>query len=41
MVLGEDIEARKLTLTDIVRELADMVAARAAAKKNFGVVRAV
>lgn len=38
VVLGEDIEARKLTLTDIVRELADVVTARAQAGKNFGVV---
>ena len=38
VVLGEDIEARKLTISDIVRELADAVCARAAAGKNFGIV---
>ncbi len=38
VMLGEDIEARKLTLTDIVREVADVVAARAAVGKNFGIV---
>jgi pyrophosphate--fructose-6-phosphate 1-phosphotransferase len=37
-VLGEDIEARKLTLSDIVREVADAVTARAAAGKNYGIV---
>jgi diphosphate-dependent phosphofructokinase len=35
---AEDIERRKLTLTDVVREVADLVAQRAAAGKNFGVV---
>lgn len=40
VVLGEDIEARKQTLTDVVRELADAVCARAAGRngKNYGVV---
>ena len=37
-LLAEDIERRKLTLFDVIREVADVVAARAAAGKNFGVV---
>lgn len=38
VLLAEEIEARKLTLTDVVNELADLVAARSAAGKNFGLV---
>lgn len=38
VVLGEDIEARKLTLIDMVREVADAVTERAAAGKNYGIV---
>ena len=38
VLLGEDLEARRLTLTDIVHHCADVIAARAAAGKNFGVV---
>ena len=38
VVLGEDIEARKMTLIDLVRETADAVCARAAQGKNFGIV---
>jgi 6-phosphofructokinase len=38
VLLGEEIEANKMTLIDIVRYIADVVAARAAQDKNFGVV---
>jgi diphosphate-dependent phosphofructokinase len=38
VVLGEDIEARKLTLIDIVREVADAVCERATNNKNYGIV---
>ena len=38
VVLSEDIEQRKMTLNDIVRDLADTVTRRAAAGKNFGMV---
>ena len=38
VVLGEDSEARKLSLVDLVAELADGVVARAKLGKNFGIV---
>ena len=38
VVLGEDIEARKATLIDIVREIADAVCERAINGKNYGIV---
>lgn len=38
VVLGEDIEARKATLIDIVREIADAVCERAVHGKNYGIV---
>jgi diphosphate--fructose-6-phosphate 1-phosphotransferase len=38
VILAEDIERRKLSLRDVISEIADAVAARAAAGKNFGVV---
>jgi len=38
VILAEDIERRKLSLRDVICEVADAVAARAAAGKNFGVV---
>lgn len=37
VLTSEIIEERKLTLADVIRELADTVAARAATGKNFGV----
>lgn len=37
VVIGEDVAARGLTLTALVSELTDVVVARAAAGKNFGV----
>lgn len=38
VVLGQDIEAQKLTLNDLIREIADVVAARAEQGKNYGVI---
>lgn len=38
LLLGEDLEARRQTLRDVVRELADRISARAAAGKQFGVI---
>lgn len=37
-LIGEELEARRMTLADIVGEIADAVAERAAAGKHFGVV---
>eukprot|EP00769_Ergobibamus_cyprinoides_P001105 gnl/Ergobibamus_cyprinoides/210.p1 GENE.gnl/Ergobibamus_cyprinoides/210~~gnl/Ergobibamus_cyprinoides/210.p1 ORF type:complete len:298 (+),score=146.74 gnl/Ergobibamus_cyprinoides/210:428-1321(+) len=37
-LIGEEVEAKNMTLQQIVAELADVVCARAAVGKNFGVV---
>eukprot|EP00962_Isochrysis_galbana_P004631 scaffold1261_cov74-Isochrysis_galbana.AAC.4 len=37
-LIGEELEARRMTLAEIVAEIADMVAERAAAGKHYGVV---
>jgi pyrophosphate--fructose-6-phosphate 1-phosphotransferase len=37
-LIGEELEARRMTLAEIVDEIADMVAERAAAGKHYGVV---
>ena len=38
-LIGEELEARRATLAEIVDEIADMVAQRAVLGKHFGVVR--
>ena len=38
LMLGEDVETRRLTLSGVVNELADLISARAAAGKNYGVI---
>eukprot|EP00968_Pinguiococcus_pyrenoidosus_P025934 scaffold7039_cov255-Pinguiococcus_pyrenoidosus.AAC.18 len=38
ILVAEEVAARRLSLGDIIRQLADMVAERADAKRNFGLV---
>jgi pyrophosphate--fructose-6-phosphate 1-phosphotransferase len=38
LLIGEDVEARRMTLSDVVSEIANVVSSRAAAGKNYGVI---